>query len=240
MLQYCSIWLGLFQTGIAVIRYCSGRVSAAPPLPLSSLVDQTPSDFSLRASAAAPAPDTPLTLHMQGYLCAEIYAVFLFWTKFEMKTPKQQVNKRWCVPAAGAGPTMTPRLNVLLVLLLSLAAVSVLAQRRRQSSSSSTSSSSSSGNNEWNYRDGCEHPHDSFSLLLWCQRRNSLRLLVLLPFLYDTSVSQELELPISEGFRFFFSATLWSPFTITDTKVIQSDANTLFGLWFSNNTVITQ
>lgn len=60
---------------------------------------------------------------------------------------------------------MTPRLNVLLVLLLSLAAVSVLAQRRRQSSSSSTTSSSSSGNSEWNYRDGCERPHDSLSLL---------------------------------------------------------------------------
>lgn len=112
---------------------------------------------------------------------------------------KKQSNKFCCVPAAGAGPTMTSRLNVLLMLLLSLAAVSVLAQRRRQSTSSSTASSTSSGNSEWNYRDGCELLHASvrpcvlspnsgprvnFSTLLWRQRRSSLRLLAAVAFFF--------------------------------------------------------
>lgn len=49
----------------------------------------------------------------------------------------------------GAGLTMTPKLSVLLLLLLAVATVSVLAQRRRPTATTT---------DEWNYRDGCEHP----------------------------------------------------------------------------------
>lgn len=50
---------------------------------------------------------------------------------------------------------MAPKLSVLL-LLLAVATVTVLAQRRRPTSTTT---------DEWNYRDGCEHPDYSLFTL---------------------------------------------------------------------------
>lgn len=62
----------------------------------------------------------------------------------------------------GAGLTMTPKLSVLLLLLLAVATVSVLAQRRRPTATTT---------DEWNYKDGCEHP--DYSLFTLGQRSSS-------------------------------------------------------------------
>lgn len=62
----------------------------------------------------------------------------------------------------GAGLTMTPKLSVPLLLLLAVATVSVLAQRRRPTATTT---------DEWNYRDGCEHP--DYSLFTLGQRWSS-------------------------------------------------------------------
>lgn len=62
---------------------------------------------------------------------------------------------------------MAPKLSVLL-LLLTVATVTVLAQRRRQPSTSGTTSAT---NEEWNYKDGCEHP--DYSLFTLGQRSSS-------------------------------------------------------------------
>lgn len=62
---------------------------------------------------------------------------------------------------------MAPKLSVLL-LLLTVATVTVLAQRRRQPSASGTTSTT---NEEWNYKDGCEHP--DYSLFTLGQRSSS-------------------------------------------------------------------
>lgn len=65
---------------------------------------------------------------------------------------------------------MAPKLSVLL-LLLTVATVTVLAQRRRQPSTSGATSTSTTTNDEWNYRDGCEHP--DYSLFTLGQRSSS-------------------------------------------------------------------
>lgn len=51
---------------------------------------------------------------------------------------------------------MAPRLSLLLLLVLAVSAVTVLAQRRRPASKAT---------NEWNYKDGCEHPDYSLFTL---------------------------------------------------------------------------
>lgn len=57
---------------------------------------------------------------------------------------------------------MTSKLSVQLLLLLAVASVTVLAQRRRPTTKTT---------DEWNYRDGCEHP--DYSLFTLGQRSSS-------------------------------------------------------------------
>lgn len=68
----------------------------------------------------------------------------------------------------GAGWIMTPKLNVLLLLILAVATVTVLAQRRRPTAAT---------DNEWNYRDGCEHP--DYSLFTLGQRSSAGLIMVM-------------------------------------------------------------
>lgn len=63
-----------------------------------------------------------------------------------------------------AGPIMAPKLSVQLLLLLAVATVTVVAQRRRPASTTTT-------NDEWNFRDGCEH--QDYSLFTLGQRSSS-------------------------------------------------------------------
>lgn len=67
----------------------------------------------------------------------------------------------YCCLPPGAGLIMASKLSVLL-LLLAVATVTVLAQRRRPASTTT---------DEWNYRDGCEHP--DYSLFTLGQRSSS-------------------------------------------------------------------
>lgn len=91
---------------------------------------------------------------------------------------------------------MAPKLSVLL-LILSVVTVTVLAQRRRTSSSTTTTNT-----DEWNYRDGCEHP--DYSLFTPGQRSGSGRIMMMselevkeklladvwMPFCFETDVRQ--------------------------------------------------
>lgn len=61
----------------------------------------------------------------------------------------------------GAGWIMTPKLSVPLLLILAVATVTVLAQRRRPKTTP----------DEWDYRDGCEHP--DYSLFTLGQRSSA-------------------------------------------------------------------
>lgn len=81
----------------------------------------------------------------------------------------------WC---PGSGLIMAFKLSVLL-LLLAVATVTVQAQRRRQSSASRTATATGTTEDEWNFRDGCEHWNYSLFTLgqrsssasWWCQTR---------------------------------------------------------------------
>ncbi len=97
----------------------------------------------------------------------------------------------------GAGPIMAFKLSVLL-LLMAVATVAVLAQRRRPTSTTT---------DEWNYRDGCEHP--AYSLFTLGPRGSSGLIMMMSKLEVKDHTATSMLRPNLFKFLFVVSEALW-------------------------------